>query len=413
MKKKRIFYGYWVLAVAFFCLVLMAGCIMYPFSLYVIPLTREFGWNRTSIMLASTIVTLSMALTSPLVGRILRRYGARRIITGGAVSLTVCFLLLSRLQHLWQLYILYAMAGVSAGAMGIIPATTVVANWFKRRRGFAIGILGTGIGVGGAALPLVIGTLILPDYGLRGAFIFSAVFASILIPLALLVIRTYPEEKGLLPDGDAVVTSQEKNSDPPVESGIFLKAAIRTPAFWLIALAFFAFNVANQSLMQNHVPYLQDYDFPAAVTATAIALVGIGSGIGKFFFGWLADFIHAKYTLVIGILFQVGAVLVLLNMGANSPIQLVWLYAIMLGLGIGCWLPALSLTTSAVFGLRDYSSIFGTLNMLFMFGASIGPVLAGRIYDLYGSYFWMFISALAFYAVSLPTILLVKSLRKD
>ena len=214
---------------------------------------------------------------------------------------------------------------------------------------------------------------------------------------------------GLLPDGDTsvhVVEKVRKNAAP--ETSLTLPQALRTIPFWLMFTAFLTFSFANQSIFQNHYPHLQQIGFTDAIAASALSIAGIGSAVGKFGLGWLCDFMASKYALVLGILFQASSVFILLNIKSDSPVFLIWLYAILLGLGVGSWLPAMSMTTSTTFGLASYGTIFGVINLSSMLGGAIGPLTAGMIFDANGSYLWSFIVSFGFYAISLPAIMLVR-----
>jgi len=414
--KSGFFYGYWVLLACFLCQVIGSGFTMYCFSVYVKPLTTDFGWNRTGIMAASTVMNIVSACAAILVGLKLSRIGAKLMIIIGAILFGLGFGLLSLTQNIWQYYLCYAIVGLGYAAMGIVPTTAVVSNWFKRRRGFAIGILGSGIGVGGFIMPLLTAGII-SSFSWRSAYLVTGAIAlCVIIPVSLFIVRGRPEDMGLLPDGDAVnkvVEKVKKNAGPEVPFN--LSQAMKTPAFWLMLVAFFTFNFANQSNFQNHAPHLQDIGFSAAVAASAISFVGIGSAFGKFGLGWLCDFIPPKYILVLGILFQSTAVLILMTVTPTSPLILIWVYAILLGLGVGSWLPGLSMTTSSTFGTASYGAIFGFISFGLTFGGAIGPLVAGMIYDATKSYYLSFIVSFCFYAVSLLAMMLVmrpKQLKK-
>jgi len=408
--KPRFFYGYLVLFACFLCQVISSGFVMYSFSIYVKPITDEFGWSRASLMAASTTMNLVMGFTAPLVGRIINRIGAKLMIALGALVTGIGFGLLSLTHSTWQFYIFYAVIGLGSAAMGIVPASMVVFNWFKRRRGFAIGLLGAGIGVGGFAMPLLTSVILIPDFGWRTAYLITGLIAAlVMIPVSLFIIKGRPEDMGLLPDGDTIAPVAEKvrkNAAP--ETSFTLSQALRTTPFWLMFMAFFTFSFANQATFQNHAPHLQDIGFSAAIAASAISVAGIGSAIGKFGLGWLCDFVASKYALVLGIIFQATSILILMSIKPDSPVFLIWLYAILLGLGVGSWLPAMSMTTSTTFGLASYGTIFGVINLSSMLGGAAGPLVAGLIFDANKNYFWSFITSFCFYAVSLPSIMLVR-----
>lgn len=429
--KPRFFYGYLVLFACFLCQVVSSGFVMYSFSIYVKPITDEFGWSRANLMAASTTMNLVMGFTAPLVGRIINRIGAKLMIALGALVTGIGFGLLSLTYSTWQFYVFYAFIGLGSAAMGIVPTSMVVFNWFKRRRGLAIGLLGAGIGVGGFSMPLLTSVILIPDFGWRNAYLITGLIAAlVMIPVSLFIIKGRPEDMGLLPDGDSkvgeevhknaaletprpialqsgnlIVTVVERNT---TEKSFTFSQAVRTHAFWLMFMAFFTFGFANQATFQNHAPHLQDIGFSAAIAASAISVAGIGSAIGKFGLGWLCDFVASRYALVLGIIFQATSILILMSIKPDSPVFLIWLYAILLGLGVGSWLPAMSMTTSTTFGLVSYGTIFGVINLSSMLGGAAGPLVAGLIFDTNKNYFWSFITSFCFYAVSLPSIALVR-----
>lgn len=199
----RFFYGYWILFVAFLCQVI-SGFFVYASNLYIVPLGTDFGWNRSSIM-AGGLVSLPFVAFFPLyVQRVLYRVGPKWVIAVGALTTGIGFVLLSLTQALWQFYLFSIIVGLGGAASGVVPASMVVCNWFEKRRGFAIGVLGAGIGVGGITMPILIGTLIFPNFGWRMGYLVSGIItAGVLIPLSLLIIRARPEEMGLYPDNCA------------------------------------------------------------------------------------------------------------------------------------------------------------------------------------------------------------------
>jgi MFS family permease len=174
-----------------------------------------------------------------------------------------------------------------------------------------------------------------------------------------------------------------------------------------MSTAFVAFGFANGHTFQNQVPHLQDIGFPAVVAATSVQAVGIGSAIGKFGFGWLCDFIPPKYILIIGSILQIVATLILISINSSSTEFLLWVYGILFGLGMGSWLPSLSMTTTYNFGLISYGIIFGIYYMLFNIGGAIGPVVGGYLFDTAGSYNLAFIICLISYGIAIPTMFLV------
>jgi MFS family permease len=407
-KKPKVFYGYWILVAAFICAFIDSGSGYYCFSLFVKPLEADLGWSRGTIMSAWFIRFLGVGLSSPFIGKLVDSYGARVIIPIGALIGGLGFVILSLASNLWYFYIGWAAVGVGISGSGVIPGTAVVSNWFKKRRGRALGIMGVGYGAAGLMSPFVGGYLI-PHFGWRVSYFALGLLMWMLIPLAILLIRSKPADEGLYPDGvehpEAVA---EVEALPSTAGGMTLKKALATSSLWLIAISFLISSMAETGITQTQVPYCEDIGFPAAMAATTLAVVGIWSAIGKFSFGWLCDHIQAKYARAIGIGFLLGGAIILTSMRATSPAALMWLYAIIKGFGTGSWLPTMSMLTSTIFGLASYGVIFGMIYILNSVGSGVGPLFAGYMYDLMGTYHGAFIVFIILLVVAIPIILVVR-----
>jgi len=404
-KKSKVFYGYWMVVATFFCVFIFAGCGFYGFSLFVKPLEADFGWGRGEIMAAFTILFLGIGMASPFIGRTVDRYGARKVISIGALIAGLGFVLLSRIHSLWHFYAGWAVVGAGIATMGPVPATTVVSNWFRKRRGTAIGIMTTGVGAGGLALAPLVGGYLIPNFGWRASYLALALLTWIPIPLALLVIRTKPADMGLYPDG---VEAPEAEASLSASEGLTLKMALATSAFWLIAVSFLTSAFGQVGTVQSQVPHLEDIGFPVATAATALGGVGLGSAIGKFFLGWLCDWIPAKYAWCISLGFQVAGISILMNVGPVSPPAILWLYAIVIGLGAGGTMPTVSMLASTTFGLASYGAIYGMLVLFQSIGTATGPLMAGYMYDTMNTYHRAFIIFVVLVAVAIATILMVR-----
>ncbi len=247
-KDRTPLYAYWILVIGFLCLFVSSGAHYYSFGLFVKPFQDEFLWSRAEIMAASTLSTLAHAVGSLTAGKLLEYFGSKKIIAVGALIATVLMFLVSRMVSLWQFYLFYGLSGFAVASIGFVPVSHLIFAWFKRRRGMAIGLAGMGMGIGGFALPLLVGSYLIPAYGWRNAFIVLAVIPSVLIvPLTLLTVKE--------PSRDTLLSSGGKNNSHgtppkiaiPVEDGMSFKASLKTPAFWLIGLTGAAFSFCNSA----------------------------------------------------------------------------------------------------------------------------------------------------------------------
>jgi MFS family permease len=405
---RRVFYGHWIVAVTFLCLTVAMGCGSFVYSLFVQPLQESMSWSRGQIMAGYTVFFVTMGLVSPLVGRIVDRQGARRVMPLGALIMGLGFALVSVMQELYVLYLGYVLVGIGAAGFASVPCSAVVSNWFKKSRGTAIGLMSSGIGAGGVIMPPVVEHF-LGTSGWRGAYFALAVIVWVsVIPLVLLVIRTKPSDLGLCPDGVAQPPAAASGVRGSSNEGMPLRAAVVTAAFWLIAMSFVLSAFGRMGALQSQGPNLIDLGFPAATAALGLSIIGFGSGVGKFIFGWLCDRMSLKAAGAIGMVLQSAGVVVLLTVTSRSPDIAIWTYSLLLGLGAGSWLPIVSMLTSSSFGLRHYGSIYGLISLMLNIGTAAGPLVAGLMFDALGSYRAAFIICAALCAAAVPMVLLVR-----
>jgi MFS family permease len=362
-------------------------------------------------MLGFCVFFLASGIASPFIGRLITRFGERKVMSVGAALMGVAMALLGSVNNIWLFYAFHALVGIGMAGMGTIPASTLVSKWFSKRRGLAIGIMAFGVGIGGfVAAPVVAGTLI-PVFGWRATYLVLGILTClIIIPTTLLIVKaSKPEDMGLYPDG-------RKMSEIPVQNKfsssfptkLTEKAALAVPAFWLIAICIVLSQFSMVGVSQNQVPFLTDIGFPVQTAAGALGFLALMSAVGKLGFGWLCDRIKAKYVTAIGFILQVIGIIILLNINQESPVLMLWAFAFTMGLGIGSWLPTMSMLVSQNFGLAVYPTIFGIMTLCQCLGASLGPAVTGRLYDIMGDYKLAFLILLCLYAIALPVVLCVR-----
>jgi MFS family permease len=409
LKKPRVFYGYWVLAACFIFCNVVTGCSSVVFSFFVTHLETDMGWSRAGIMVAFTVLLVCSSITAPFAGRLIERFGARVVISLGALLAGLGFVLLSQMHNLWQYYIGYAVVGIGLTGVGHVTSSYVVSQWFNKRRGLAIGIMSMGIGFGGIVYAPLIGAYVLPNFGWSNAYlVLGAIAGGLVIPLSLFVIRTKPADLGLFPDGIAASeTATIAKATTSAAEGLSLKMALATPAFWLISASLF-FNHNHVGIFQNQVPHLEDMGFTVSIIAPAISIGSLVTTSSMFFFGWLCDRMSAKFASVIGLCLIALGIILFMNIEAGSPVWFIWLYIIVLGLGVGSWMPTMSMLTSTTFGVASYGAIFGMMSVFQQLGAATGPLLAGYLYDAMHTYSLAFIIILAMVVLAMPLVLAVR-----
>ncbi len=409
MKKARIFYGYWVLAACFILNVISAGCGPISFSFFITSLEESLSWSRTEIMTAFTLFFIFSAIIAPFAGRMVHRYGARKVISLGCLVACVGYILLSQTNSHWQFYTGYALVGAGVASTGPVITTLIVSNWFVRRRGVAVGALSMGPGIAGLLFTPVVIIYLLPNLGWGNTYvIFAAITGGLGIPLAALVIRTEPSDIKELPDGKANISTSSIDSNGVITTdGISFKNAFSTQAFWFIGLAIF-FVSTHMGVMQSQIPHLEDLNYSAGIVASTMSIVAITSALGPLIFGWLSDRIKIKSTATIAISLIFISIIILTQINAETSPWFIWIYAVMLGLGVGGWMPTMSLLTSTNFGIREYGTIYGVLNAFQSIGAAVAPIFSGYAYDSTGSFFLAFIITAVLVLLGIPAILAIR-----
>ncbi len=419
----RLFYG-WIILAAVVGILAVAYVAWYSYALFLVALVREFGWTRAEAGGAFSVYVLFHALCSPIVGRLVDRFGPRPLVQVGALLVGAGLLGCSQLTELWQLYLCFGvLSAIGVTVMGWVPCITLVGRWFSRRLGLAVGIAGAGIGVGTflAAPPI---QFLIDGYGWRTTYlVLAATLAVLPQPLALLL-RARPEEMGLTRDGaparrgDGRETKAARPSaagprgasptDPRVVDPVWVRQewtvarALRTRRFYLIWATFGLISFAVQQTHAHEVAYLVGNGYDPILAAAVVGAVGLVSIFGKIVVGTGSDYLGREQMLTIGLGGGIAAELLLVSFaGGGSPAPLLFLFAGLFALGYSVTAPLSPAIASDLFYGRHYGSIYGLLNVSGGVGGATGAWLAGYVYDQTGSYQAAWLLAAAAFAAAI------------
>ena len=382
--------------------------------MFVKPLQTSMTWNRTEIMAAFSIFLIVSGIMSPFSGRMIERYGSKKVISIGSLVTGAGLVILSYMSNLWHFYLAYVLLSAGWASTGQVTLSFIVSHWFKKRRGLAMGILGMGMSGSGLVFAPFVAVLLIPNLGWRAAYLTLAIINCIIIlPLSLFVIRTKPSDMGLYPDGIKIPMPDPGNSNKKSQRQSTLsievswQSALGTLAFWFIGMSLF-FNHTHVGVIQGIFPHLTDIGFSEGIAASAFSILCLAGFCGMFFFGWLCDKIPVKLAAATGLGVIALGILILIIIGPHSSVWLIWFFAVIFGFGTGSFLPTMSLLTSATFGLASYATLFGMMTFFQYRGAGAGPLLTGIVYDATNSYFWAFTVILAMVVLAIPLVLSVK-----
>jgi len=385
--KQGIYHGWIVVVAAFFITAITAGAF-FSYGVFFMPILTEFGWTRGATSGVISVGALTYAVTVPLAGLLADRYGFRLIMTISAGLIGLGLLLSSQVQTVWQLYLFAGFfTGCGASVATALPLS-IVAQWFTRRRGLALGIASTGIGAGTALVPLLVAYLI-SAYDWRVAYAIVGILVCLIcIPASLATMRK-PEDSEIQAYEEGKTTGADASKSGDGNPGFSLVEAVSTTQFWSL-FAIFALCILPLGGITIHiVPYALDAGLPAMVAAGLLATIGVGSILGRVASGALSDKVGTKPVLAVCLIVQGMAVLWLTK--AGEPWML-YLFAAFFGISYGGTIPMIPKMTSQLFGVRSMGAIFGGISVADGIGFAVGPFIAGYIFDITGSYHMSFLS---------------------
>ena len=389
-------FGWRMVAVAFFVDFVAVGFFFYSFGVFFKAIAAEFGDSRLGISLGLTATNVVGAIVAPLLGKALDIYPLRQVIAVGCVSMTIGFLLLSQVQTQLQFYlVLGVFIGFGASAMGGLATAKLVANWFNKRRGRALGIAATGISVSGVVMPFVSAALI-DNYGWREGFIAYGCFTGLVVlPIVLTFVVSKPSDVGLMPDGGALLGqgAEVLKAESVIEVPVF-----KERNFWVLVAAFGLLFCCQSATLTHMVPRLTDTGISLQQASLMISLcAGLGVA-GKLSFGWFGDFWSARHAFWLAIASQfVGQCLMLVF---THQLEVFAVGAALFGFGMGGIVPLQGALIGRVFGSDRFGRALGLMRPAMFPIHMVGVPLAGWVFDVTGSYQPAFQAFLALYVLA-------------
>ncbi len=392
----KIFFGWWIVAGSVLARSLSGGLNAYGVSAFFLPLAEEFGSSRAALSGAISLSRLEAGLIGPVEGYLVDRFGPRKLMFAGIFLMGLGFILMSQVHSLALFYVVYIVGITLGSSIGIgFPTQVAVANWFRRKRGIAMGIAGSGVGLGGVIVPFLAWAI--ANYGWRSA----AVVVGLIIwafgfPIAMLM-RHRPEDYGYLPDGDTV----PRGVTPAVDTGshgaeahstrvlvdeeesFTIMEAIKTKAFWLISVGFSLRLMVTSSVVIHQIPFLIGMGIAPEVAGAILGSLGVVSIAGRFGFAFLADRMEARYLTAFCCGLLAAGMFILMN--STTTWHLI-LYIAVYAPGYGGLTSLMPIMKANYFGPKSFGQVLGISGLVQMVGTVSGPFLAGLIYDLTGSY---------------------------
>jgi len=400
---KGIFYGWWIVAASFFIALYVAGIIFFGFTAFFEPIVQEFGWSYTEVSIGASLRGLEMGILAPMIGFLVDRFGSRKLVLFGVITVGLGLMLISQTRSLVTLYSGFLLLSLGAGGCTSVVLYTAVANWFKRHISRALGIAACGFGAGGVMVPLI--PWLIDTYDWRTTLIILAFGMWIFgIPLAL-VIRDKPEQYGYLPDGGVMPATPPSYTLEPEPAEASFSDIIRGRTLWFISLAEAIRWIILTAVVIHIMPYLSSIGVPRASAALVAAAVPLVSLIGRFGFGWLGDMFDKRHLMAITY-FLTGAGMIALSFASTGAVIFIFVVFFAIALGGGVTLRGAML--SDYFGRASFGRALGIIMGASAIGGIIGPTLAGFTFDTTGSYRLIWLVYCGLTAISIAMILMLK-----
>lgn len=363
----------------------MGWGVFYIYGVFFTPLTDDFGWSRAVTSAAYSICILISGAMGIVAGKLSDQWGPKKVIMGCTIILASGYVLMALIQNVWQLYLLYGLV-IAIGLTGSwSPPLSAVAHWFVNRRGLMTGIVSGGISIG-TLIMAPAATQLISAYGWRKSYVIIGIAVLVIVMISAQFFK---------PSSDENKTNSAASGK--IE-GVTLREVLHTRIFWLASIIYFCFGFTLFTIMVHIVPDATGLGISPIDAAFILSIIGITGMTGRIIVGVISDKIKVKGATIISLILLAGAFLWLQQ--ANSLWKLD-IFAVFFGFSYGGISCLQSLLAVELFGLASVGVTTAIFGFAVNIGGGIGPVLAGYIFDISGSYKWAFLICLILVAIAL------------
>jgi MFS family permease len=389
-----------IIGISFVNLAVAYG-LFFSFSIFFVAILEEFRWSRASIAGAFSLSTLLLGISSWFVGRLIDRFGSRKILIGGILILSFSTIASGWIKELWHLYALFGVfVAIGGSGLGWVPHSVLLFNWFVEKRGTMVGIAFSGMGIG----ILIIGPLsqfLISWYGWRIAYVLLGLMVLVLLLPLNCILPIIPREK------EGFAGNHRSNQSTTVQGKIKRVSngrdenvnpafghAMRTVPLWCFFFAFLLIPLGIFPVMVHQVAYVIDLGYSKMLAAFVLGTIGFLSSAGRMLFGTLSDRMGREKVATLSFLFSIVGILILLFLPLLRSVFWFYLYAALFGLGFGARGPIITAMVADMYQGKHFGSIYGFIVIGSGIGGALGPWLGGYLHDLTGSYKIPFITCI-------------------
>lgn len=401
------FWGWWIVVGAVVGQFAAVGGQGQISGVFLRPMVDDLGWTVGQFTLATSSAFVVGGVAGLIIGPMVDRYGPRRLMLVGAFGFGAALLLMSRVTAVWQFIVLQVLAGgIGSSLVGPLVVNTTVAKWFVIRRGWAIALGSMGVSLAALTMPVTM-TRVVDRIGWRDGYVVLAVVIFVLLLAVVPLMRSRPEDYGLLPDGKTGREAPSANEQRQLAqiagdmAQSYTRAeAVRTSAMWLLVIGL-GLNIAGLSAVLVHgIPFMTDAGFTRGQASLAFSVTGLANLLSKFLWGWTLQRFDPRRLAGLAFGFSSSGIAVLLLAGGLDSLPVLFVALFIFGLGFGGTIPISEFLWAHYFGRRNLGAVRSVgMPFTIVFG-SAGPIGIALYFDAVGSYGGAFVALAAMYAVA-------------
>jgi MFS family permease len=392
-----MYFGWWIVVGGAVLQGLQGGFLFHGFSAFFVFLERDFGWGKAALSGAFSITRVESAILGPIQGWLIDKCGPAKITIAGMLLFGLGFILFSRVQSLLGLYVAFVAVAVGSSLGGLLPVTASLVNWFVRKRAMAVGIAMSGMAIGGLVLvPLLAWSM--TTFGWREAAFVAGITIWVVGCPAALVLRRFPQDYGLLPDGDMEVSNLGTTNEDgqtfsfraDVQADFNARQAMRTPAFWLLSLGHSAALLSVSAASVHQIPLMvEQAGLSVQGAANVVAFLMAVQVAGQIGGGYIGDRFDKRLIIIICMF---GHTIGMIFLALASSVPPLLLFALFHGLAWGVRGPLVQSIRADYFGSAAFATIMGYSSLVMMVGMTAGALAGGILADFFGDYRFAFVS---------------------
>ena len=350
-----------------------------------VSLERQYGWSRTALSGAFSMARVEGAILGPIEGVLVDRVGTRRMVLIGFILMGIGFVWLSQVDNLIEFYAAFMTISLGSGLGGWLAIVAMVNNWFDKRRSFAMSIAMSGIHLGGLLVPVFAFSIERLDFSITTIGV--GLILLVVVGPATLIIRSKPEDMGLLPDGKPENETVSENGvvidSLETESDFTVMQALKTPAFWILTVTQISSSVSIVTLALHLVPKLTDMGMTLSSAGTVVLAYTVVALPAQSIAGYLAERLP-KILMISIFLFLQGAGIALIAVFDN--VIAAYMFALLYGIGFGGRTPLITAIRGDYFGRKAFATIMGVSQFPMNLAMIVAPLFAGYMFDTTGTY---------------------------